>query len=89
MKCSKVRVEGKVQGVYFRVSAKQKAMNLGVNGYVKNESDGSVSFEIEGEEDAVSSMVQWCRSGPALARVSHLEVNNSAERNFVDFQIKK
>lgn len=89
MKCSKVRVEGKVQGVYFRVSAKQKAMNLGVRGYVKNEPDGSVSFEIEGEDEAVASMVQWCRKGPALARVSHLEVDENVKRNFIDFEIKK
>jgi len=78
-----------VQGVYFRVSAKQKALNLGVRGFVKNESDGTVSVEVEGESNAVEQMVSWCKKGPELARIKAIEVTELPARNFVSFTIKK
>ncbi|MBT8326326.1 MAG: acylphosphatase [Bacteroidia bacterium] len=89
MKTNQIRVTGKVQGVYFRASAKQKAQMLGVNGYVRNELDGSVVLEIEGDDEAVDYMTDWCKHGPALARVKNVEVKNEASRNFVSFDIKK
>ena len=89
MKTNQIRVTGKVQGVYFRASAKQKAQNLGVNGYIKNESDGSVMLEVEGDDEAVNYMTNWCKQGPALARVKNIVVKNEAARNFVSFDIKK
>ncbi len=89
MRTQQIKVLGKVQGVYFRASAKQKAMNLGIHGFIKNQQDGSVVLEIEGDEDAVNNMVNWCKQGPALARVSNIEVKNEAARNFVSFDIKK
>ncbi len=88
MKTHEVRVTGKVQGVYFRVSAKQKAMNLGICGYVRNEPDGSVSLTIEGEDEAVNNMVNWCKQGPALARVKEIEVKSKLTQNFNGFEIK-
>ena len=78
-----------MQGVYFRVSAKQKALNLGVRGFVQNESDGTVSVEVEGEPNAVEQMVSWCKKGPGLARVKAIEVTELPMRNFVSFDIKK
>lgn len=89
MKAKNIRVTGKVQGVYFRVSAKQQAMILGVNGFVKNETDGSVYLEVEGENHAVDEMVNWCKKGPGLARVEKVEVAAEAQKNFVAFNIKK
>ncbi|PCJ65244.1 MAG: acylphosphatase [Bacteroidetes bacterium] len=89
MTTNKVRISGKVQGVYFRASAKQIAMNLGIRGFVRNESDGSVIMEIEGDNNAVDDMVKWCKKGSALARVSSVEVSKEASRNFVSFDIKK
>ena len=78
-----------MQGAYFRVSAKQKALNLGVRGFVQNESDGTVSVEVEGEPNAVEQMVSWCKKGPGLARVKAIEVTELPARNFVSFDIKK
>lgn len=78
-----------MQGVYFRVSAKQKALNLGVCGFVQNEADGTVSVEVEGEPNAVEQMVSWCKKGPGLARVKAVEVTELPARNFVSFDIKK
>jgi acylphosphatase len=89
MKANRISVSGRVQGVYFRVSAKQKALNLGVRGFVQNESDGTVSVEVEGEPNAVEQMVSWCKKGPGLARVKAIEVTELPARNFVSFDIKK
>jgi acylphosphatase len=89
MATNKVIVSGKVQGVYFRASAKQKALNLGVNGFVRNESDGTVLLEIEGEQAAVTSMVNWCKHGPGLARISNYEITDEVAKNYVSFDIKK
>ena len=89
MKSSKISVTGKVQGVYFRASAKQKAMNLGVNGYIKNELDGTVTLVVEGDEKAVKSMTEWCKHGPGLAHVKGLLKEDCAARNFISFEIRK
>jgi acylphosphatase len=89
MKTNQIRVSGKVQGVYFRVSAKQQAQNLGLVGYVKNEQDGTVLIEVEGDDEAVGQMVNWCKHGPALARVKDVAIKQEAARNFVSFEIKK
>jgi acylphosphatase len=89
VKANRISVSGRVQGVYFRVSAKQKALNLGVRGFVQNESDGTVSVEVEGEPNAVEQMVSWCKKGPGLARVKAIEVTELPARNFVSFDIKK
>ena len=89
MKANRISVSGRVQGVYFRVSAKQKALDLGVRGFVQNDSDGTVSVEVEGEPNAVEQMVSWCKKGPGLARVKAIEVTELPARNFVSFDIKK
>ena len=69
-----VTVTGRVQGVSFRWYAMQEAERLGVHGWVRNEPDGSVAAHLEGDDRAVESMVEWCRHGPAGARVEHVEV---------------
>ena len=78
-----------MQGVYFRVSAKQKALNLGVRGFVQNEADGTVSVEVEGSDAAIAEMASWCKKGPGLAFVKAIEVTELPMRNFVSFDIKK
>lgn len=85
----KVTVKGKVQGVYFRASAKQQALLLGVNGNVCNTDDGCVLLEIEGDEKAVGHMIDWCKHGPALAHVQEIEVDDLEPLNAADFKIKK
>jgi acylphosphatase len=89
VKANRISVSGKVQGVYFRVYAKQKVLNLGVRGFVQNESDGTVSVEVEGSDAAIAEMVSWCKKGPGLARVKAIELTELPARNFVSFDIKK
>jgi acylphosphatase len=69
----RVRVRGRVQGVFFRAETRQRAASLGVSGWVRNGDDGTVEALFEGERERVDSMVEWCRRGPAGARVDEVE----------------
>ena len=64
-----------MQGVGFRYQARARAESLGVAGFVRNVSDGSVEAAFEGDDELVESMVDWCRHGPRGARVDDLEVS--------------
>jgi len=69
-----VRVEGRVQGVYYRAHARDKAMRLGVTGWVRNRRDGSVEAVLEGNEPAVRAMLEWCHRGSPRAVVTAVHV---------------
>ncbi len=69
-----VRVEGRVQGVYFRSYTRRHAESLGVTGWVRNCPDGRVEAIFEGEEKDVRRMVDWCRLGPPGAYVTDVNV---------------
>jgi acylphosphatase len=80
-----VVVRGRVQGVWFRESARQRAHELGVGGWVRNTDDGAVEAELEGAHDGVDALVSWFRRGPSRARVDSVEVAELApvgERGF-------
>ena len=62
-------IRGRVQGVWYRGSAQEVAGELGLTGWVRNLSDGSVELVAEGESSALESLKVWCREGPLLARV--------------------
>ncbi|MBD3311595.1 MAG: acylphosphatase [Candidatus Magasanikbacteria bacterium] len=68
-----LKIYGKVQGVFFRDSAKQMADELGIVGYAKNLSDGTVEIEAEGEKEGLKRMVNWCKLGSRLAKVERVE----------------
>lgn len=70
-----MRVHGSVQGVFFRVETRDRARSLGVSGWVRNLRDGSVEAVFEGPDEGVESMVEWCRRGPAGARVESVDVD--------------
>ena len=84
-----IRISGVVQGVFFRASAKRKADAYGIKGYVKNERDGSVYVEAEGEEKNLEEFIRWCRTGPERASVKSCEVNEGAVKGFSDFVIER
>jgi acylphosphatase len=67
-------VSGKVQGVFFRASARQKAVELGCAGYAKNLADGRVEVLAIGEPAAVALLIDWLRMGPPAASVSDVEI---------------
>ena len=70
-----LRVYGRVQGVFYRASTRDKANELGLCGWIRNRRDGSVEIEVEGDEDAIRSLEAWCHRGPGSARVESLEVS--------------
>jgi len=74
-KRARVFVRGRVQGVWFRGSTEEEANRLGLNGWVRNLSDGSVEAVFEGPEEAVHEMIAWCRMGPRMADVSDVDVS--------------
>lgn len=67
--CRKYRIEGRVQGVWFRESTRQQAERLGLTGYAVNKADGSVEVLACGDESALDRLHEWLRHGPPLARV--------------------
>lgn len=84
-----VKIFGTAQGVFFRHSAKLKADELGLKGFVRNEPDGSVHAEVEGEEADLETFLEWCRKGPPLANVSKVEFSlGEPHGTFQEFEIK-
>jgi acylphosphatase len=71
---ARVRVRGRVQGVFFRVETRDRARSLGLAGWVRNCADGAVEAVFEGEPDRVESMIDWCGRGPAGAQVDSVDV---------------
>jgi acylphosphatase len=69
----RIHVYGHVQGVYFRASTRQEAQRRGLAGFARNEPNGSVLVDVEGEGDDLARLVEWCRIGPPSARVSRIE----------------
>lgn len=85
-----MKVTGRVQGVNFRYSTKVEADALGVTGWVRNLPDYSVEALIEGPEPAVQQLVEWCRRGPASARVDDLVVEwRAASGAFGGFEVRR
>jgi protein-L-isoaspartate(D-aspartate) O-methyltransferase len=76
VKAVKLRVSGRVQGVYYRASTQREARRLGVGGYAKNLRDGSVEVWAQGDGAAVDALVAWCRGGPPRAEVTRLETED-------------
>ena len=84
-----VTVFGRVQGVAFRHHTRLRATELGVNGWVGNLSDGSVAGVFEGDENAVNSLVDWCRQGPPAAGVERLDLRREfCTGEFKEFTIR-
>lgn len=81
-------VTGRVQGVSFRYYAIEQARSLGVTGWVRNEPDGSVALHAEGAADAVDALVEWCRTGPALAKVRHVAVREATVTGATSFDVR-
>ena len=67
-------VSGRVQGVWFRGSMCEQARNLGLEGWVRNLSDGRVEALVQGPSNDVDSIIGWCRQGPSGARVDHVQL---------------
>ena len=92
MKTVELDIRGKVQGVCYRASTKEKAQQLNLVGWVKNQNDGSVKALVQGEQSAVDQLIEWAWQGPEYAKVkevsvTHIEANNSDAENVVGFKV--
>jgi len=83
----RIRVYGKVQGVFFRANAVRVATDLGITGWVKNEVDGSVQITAEGQEEQMQQLLSWCEKGPAYASVNRVDFSENDLENFKSFRI--
>jgi len=84
----RVRIRGRVQGVFFRAEAQARAESLGVAGWIRNADDGSVEAVFEGDDEQLESKVDWCRRGPAGARVDEVEVGREEPAGEIGFQFR-
>lgn len=84
-----IRITGKVQGVGFRETTKYVADQSGIKGFIRNEADGTVYAEAEGEQWELDSFVEWCKEGPDRAKVEACDVTKSEMKGFKDFVILK
>lgn len=82
-----ILVSGKVQGVYYRQSTCEKALELGLTGTVKNLTNGSVLIQASGPSQLLNQFIAWCRQGPAMAEVTNVEVTSIDPTAFVGFSI--
>jgi acylphosphatase len=83
-----IRITGVVQGVSFRAYAADEARRLGLTGWVRNEADGSVLIEAEGDEAPLDRLVAWCGVGPPAARVEGVDVQAGPPVGHAEFQLR-
>lgn len=87
MKTYKLSIKGVVQGVYYRQSTQQKAMELGIKGTAKNCDDGSVEVFAEGDEENLNQFIKWCHEGPRDAKVERIDIHEESLKNYKEFSI--
>ncbi|MET3112981.1 acylphosphatase [Pedobacter sp. CG_S7] len=89
MKHIVIKVTGKVQGVSFRAVTKMVADQMGVRGMIRNESDGSLYIEAEGDEVLLEVFLEWCHDGPDRAIVENVVVSPAPIKNYQNFEVIK
>jgi acylphosphatase len=82
----RVLVSGRVQGVFYRDSCRQKAEEEEIGGSARNLSDGRVEVILEGDDDAVERMTQWCRQGSGAAQVESVEIEEQEPQGESSFK---
>lgn len=86
----RLKIEGRVQGVFFRASTVEEAIRLGLKGWVRNCPDGSVETVAEGARRKIDDLINWCRHGPPGARVENVLVQwEGFQDEFGDFRIRR
>ncbi len=73
--CARIIVTGRVQGVFYRAHTEEKALELGLAGWVRNRADGSVEIVAEGPRPAIEKLIAWCHEGPPMANVKGVLVD--------------
>ncbi len=84
-----IHVHGRVQGVFYRASARSHALALDLKGFAQNQHDGSVYIEAEGDEENLKQFVEWCRRGPDRAEVTEVLVEEAPLNHFSSFEVNR
>ncbi len=87
MKNLRIVVSGKVQGVFFRASARSEAKAQNLVGFAKNLPDGNVLIEAMGEEEGLEKFLKWCNRGPMMAHVTSVKTEEIPLGDFTSFDI--
>ena len=82
-------ISGRVQGVGFRHSTREAAIQRNVKGWVKNLPDGRVEAVLEGSQTDVESMIEWCHQGPPAASVREVNVSRESPEGLQHFEISR
>lgn len=89
MQTVRLTIKGKVQGVFYRASAREAADESGVKGWVKNNDDGTVQALASGTAEQLEKFTTWCKKGPKRAVVAEVQVEQLEYQSFPDFRIIK
>ena len=85
----KIKVTGRVQGVWFRKYTQEAAQSFGITGFVENAPDGSVVLEAEGSRENLEQLLDWLWSGSPLSKVEQVTHHEGERVGFTDFQIRR
>lgn len=88
MAAARFIVAGKVQGVFFRASAREQALRLGLRGYAKNLADGRVEVLAAGKAESIEALARWLAQGPPMARVDWVERGEASDEAVTGFEIR-
>jgi acylphosphatase len=80
-------IQGEVQGVFFRDSARKEALKLGISGWVKNLENGDVELMVQGDESSLHQFLDWCKQGPPKAVVRDVVLTKKEGLIFHGFKI--
>lgn len=81
----RLRIHGRVQGVFFRDSVRRQAQSHGLRGWARNCKDGTVEVHVEGEEEAVEALTRFCQQGPPRAEVERVEARDTEPQGLERF----
>ena len=87
MKTIRLTIKGKVQGVFYRATAKDIADELGIKGWVKNLPDRNVEITVTATKEILQKFIDWCKQGPPKARVDEVIVEELSTAEFNGFRI--
>ena len=80
-------IKGKVQGVFYRATARDVAEEIGITGWIRNTEEENVEAVVSGNREQLKKFTDWCRQGPPKALVSEVIVTNKEDENFLGFKI--
>ncbi len=90
IKTVKIVIRGKVQGVWFRASAKDEALSIGLKGKVWNNPNGSVGAIVQGDRDTINLFISWCWKGPGMAKIDDVLVEDiDSDIKYDSFEISR